>query len=131
MEARAGRLEALRTRDMPTIEKTIVHVPQPKALVKNEVIKVSEKVKSKLPVVAVWYTWRYKLPAWRTADVMAPGVVIGQAIGRLGCFAAGCCFGKPADVPWAVTFTDIYDFSKRWSSRSWQSIRSRGTAGMD
>ena len=53
MEARAGRLEALRTRDMPTIEKTIVHVPQPKALVKNEVIKVSEKVKSKSPKATV------------------------------------------------------------------------------
>jgi phosphatidylglycerol:prolipoprotein diacylglycerol transferase len=39
---------------------------------------------------------------------LAPGVVIGQAIGRLGCFAAGCCFGKPASVPWAVTFTDVY-----------------------
>ena len=34
--------------------------------------------------------------------------MIGQAIGRLGCFFAGCCFGKPADLPWAVTFTDTY-----------------------
>ena len=58
--------------------------------------------------VAIWYVWRFKLPAWATADVMAPGVIIGQAIGRLGCFAAGCCFGKPASVPWAVTFTDVY-----------------------
>ena len=58
--------------------------------------------------VAVWFVWRYKLPGWATADVLAPGVVIGQAIGRLGCFAAGCCFGKPASVPWAVTFTDVY-----------------------
>ena len=58
--------------------------------------------------VAVFFVWRYKLPGWPTADVLAPGVVIGQAIGRLGCFAAGCCFGKPASVPWAVTFTDVY-----------------------
>jgi phosphatidylglycerol:prolipoprotein diacylglycerol transferase len=50
---------------------------------------------------------RYRLPAWPTADVLAPGVVVGQAIGRLGCFAAGCCWGKPADVPWAVRFTDL------------------------
>lgn len=49
---------------------------------------------------------RYGLPAWPTADVLAPGVVIGQSIGRLGCFAAGCCWGKTATVPWAVTFTD-------------------------
>jgi phosphatidylglycerol:prolipoprotein diacylglycerol transferase len=59
-------------------------------------------------LVAWWYARRYQLPGWRTADVLAPGVVIGQAIGRLGCFSAGCCWGKPATVPWAVTFTDVY-----------------------
>ncbi len=57
--------------------------------------------------VAWFYARRYGLPAWPTADVLAPGVVLGQAIGRLGCFAAGCCWGKPAQVPWAVSFTDL------------------------
>jgi phosphatidylglycerol:prolipoprotein diacylglycerol transferase len=51
---------------------------------------------------------RNRLPAWRTADVLAPGVAIGQAVGRLGCFAAGCCWGKATQVPWAVTYTDVY-----------------------
>lgn len=59
-------------------------------------------------VVAFVFARRYKLPGWSTADVLAPGVVIGQAIGRLGCFAAGCCYGKVAAVPWAVAFTDVY-----------------------
>jgi phosphatidylglycerol:prolipoprotein diacylglycerol transferase len=58
--------------------------------------------------VAWWYMRRHKLPTWRTADALAPAVVLGQAIGRLGCFAAGCCYGRPADVPWAVTFRDPY-----------------------
>jgi phosphatidylglycerol:prolipoprotein diacylglycerol transferase len=58
--------------------------------------------------VAWWYARRHRLDGWRTADALAPGVVIGQAIGRLGCFAAGCCHGRPSDVPWAVTFRDIY-----------------------
>lgn len=58
--------------------------------------------------VAWWYARRHGLPPWSTADVLAPGVALGQAIGRLGCFAAGCCYGRPTDVPWAVTFTDIY-----------------------
>lgn len=40
------------------------------------------------------------------ADVFAPGLALGQAIGRLGCFFAGCCYGKSCDRPWAVTFTD-------------------------
>jgi phosphatidylglycerol:prolipoprotein diacylglycerol transferase len=59
-------------------------------------------------LVAWWYARRHALPGWRTADVLAPGVVVGQAIGRLGCFAAGCCWGKASSVPWAVTFTDVY-----------------------
>lgn len=51
---------------------------------------------------------RFGLPGWRTADALAPGVILGQAVGRLGCFAAGCCHGRPAEVPWAVRFTDVY-----------------------
>jgi phosphatidylglycerol---prolipoprotein diacylglyceryl transferase len=58
--------------------------------------------------VAWWYAKRHALPPWATADVLAPGVVIGQAIGRLGCLCAGCCHGRPASVPWAVTFHDEY-----------------------
>jgi len=58
--------------------------------------------------VAFWYARRHQLDGWKTADVLAPGVVLGQAVGRLGCFMAGCCYGKPADVPWAVTFRDLY-----------------------
>jgi phosphatidylglycerol:prolipoprotein diacylglycerol transferase len=58
--------------------------------------------------VAWWYASRHGLDGWRTADALAPGVAIGQAIGRLGCFNAGCCFGRATDLPWGVTFTDIY-----------------------
>jgi len=58
--------------------------------------------------VAWWYARRHALSGWRTADVLAPGVALGQAIGRLGCFAAGCCYGKVCDRPWAVTFHDAY-----------------------
>jgi phosphatidylglycerol---prolipoprotein diacylglyceryl transferase len=59
-------------------------------------------------LVAWWYARRHRMPGWPTADVLAPGVVLGQAIGRLGCFAAGCCWGKATQVPWAVVFTDMY-----------------------
>ena len=58
--------------------------------------------------VAWWYARRHALPPWKTSDALAPAVVLGQCIGRLGCFSAGCCYGKPADVPWAVTFRDSY-----------------------
>jgi phosphatidylglycerol:prolipoprotein diacylglycerol transferase len=48
---------------------------------------------------------RYKLPWWKTADAFAPGLALGNAIGRQGCFAAGCCWGKPTTLPWGVEFT--------------------------
>src|SRR3954447_20185420 len=52
--------------------------------------------------IAVWYMRRTKLPGLRTADVFAPAVALGHGIGRLGCFAAGCCWGQQCDRPWAV-----------------------------
>ena len=58
--------------------------------------------------VAAWFIRRYGLPFWQTGDALAPAVVLGQAIGRLGCFSAGCCYGRETGVPWAVTFRDAY-----------------------
>jgi phosphatidylglycerol:prolipoprotein diacylglycerol transferase len=59
-------------------------------------------------VVAVWYIRRVGLPLWTTCDVFAPGIALGHVVGRFGCFFAGCCYGKPTNVPWAITFTDPY-----------------------
>lgn len=47
----------------------------------------------------------YKLPFWKVADAFAPAVALGQAFGRQGCFAAGCCWGKETDLPWGVHFS--------------------------
>lgn len=55
-------------------------------------------------LVAVLYMRKQSLPVWKTMDAFAPGVAIGQAIGRLGCFAAGCCWGRECDLPWGVRF---------------------------
>jgi phosphatidylglycerol:prolipoprotein diacylglycerol transferase len=41
---------------------------------------------------------------WRLGDLAAPTLAIGHGIGRLGCFLAGCCFGKASSAPWAVAF---------------------------
>lgn len=48
----------------------------------------------------------YKLPWWRTADAFAPGIAIGQAIGRLGCYSAGCCWGEPTTSAIGVQFKE-------------------------
>jgi phosphatidylglycerol:prolipoprotein diacylglycerol transferase len=57
-------------------------------------------------LVAFWYIARHRMPFWRTCDVFAPAIALGHVTGRLGCLAAGCCYGRPADVPWAITFTN-------------------------
>ncbi|MCI0401990.1 MAG: prolipoprotein diacylglyceryl transferase [Acidobacteria bacterium] len=62
--------------------------------------------------VSLWYMRRHRLPLLKTLDVFAPGVALGHAVGRLGCFAAGCCYGKPTDLPWGVTFTS--ELANRW-----------------
>ncbi len=41
---------------------------------------------------------------FRVADMFAPGLAAGHALGRVGCFFAGCCYGRSCDLPWAVTF---------------------------
>ncbi len=46
-----------------------------------------------------------KLPFFKTADTIAPGAALGHGIGRLGCFFAGCCYGRQCDLPFAVQFS--------------------------
>jgi phosphatidylglycerol:prolipoprotein diacylglycerol transferase len=48
----------------------------------------------------------YGLPFWKVSDAFAPGVALGQAFGRQGCFSAGCCWGKETTLPWGVHFTE-------------------------
>ncbi len=62
-------------------------------------------------LAGAWLMRRYALPVLPTFDVFGPGLALGQAIGRLGCFAAGCCWGVKCDRPWAVRFTN-YDANK-------------------
>jgi phosphatidylglycerol:prolipoprotein diacylglycerol transferase len=58
-------------------------------------------------VAAVLFFRRHRsLPFWRAADLAAPAIALGQAIGRIGCFMAGDDYGRAASVPWSVTFTD-------------------------
>ena len=61
-----------------------------------------------IAAVAVGYflVRRYKLNIWSTGDLMAPGIALGHVVGRFGCLLAGCCYGRPTDVGWAITFTN-------------------------
>jgi len=57
-------------------------------------------------LVGLWYVRRNRMPLAKTADAVAPGITLAQAIGRVGCLTAGCCYGKPTTVAWALTFVD-------------------------
>lgn len=57
-------------------------------------------------VAAAWYIRKHRMPALATCDAFAPGLALGHAIGRVGCFAAGCCWGKPTQAFWGVTFNN-------------------------
>lgn len=60
------------------------------------------------PLAAVpfgfWYMRKHQLPFWRTADIIIPGLVTSHAMGRIGCLAAGCCFGRPTGTTYGIKF---------------------------
>jgi phosphatidylglycerol:prolipoprotein diacylglycerol transferase len=57
---------------------------------------------------AFFYIRKRRMPLWATADVVVPGVALGQAIARVGCLSAGCCYGRFSTLPWSITFTSQY-----------------------
>jgi phosphatidylglycerol---prolipoprotein diacylglyceryl transferase len=57
-------------------------------------------------ILLVLYVWRQHMSFLSVADVFAAPLALGHAIGRLGCFSAGCCWGKPTHLPWGVVFTN-------------------------
>ncbi len=60
-----------------------------------------------LALIVAFFYIRHQGWPWRpTLDALALGAPLGQFLGRIGCFMAGCCYGKPSDVPWAVTFNN-------------------------
>ena len=54
----------------------------------------------------VIYMKRHRMAVWKTFDLFAPALALGDFLGRIGCFFAGCCYGRECSYPWAVTFTD-------------------------
>jgi phosphatidylglycerol:prolipoprotein diacylglycerol transferase len=69
--------------------------------------------------VVAYFCRRERWSFWRLGDVIVPGLAVGHAIGRVGCLAAGCCFGKACAAPWAVHFGP--------GSVAFEELRSDGT----
>jgi phosphatidylglycerol---prolipoprotein diacylglyceryl transferase len=49
-------------------------------------------------LTAAWYLKKHGLPFWKVSDVFMPGVALGHSLGRIGCFLAGCCYGRPCNL---------------------------------
>ena len=58
-------------------------------------------------IIIPWYLKYIKVPALPLLDVAALNAPLLHAISRLGCFMAGCCYGRPSNVFWAITYTDV------------------------
>jgi len=61
-----------------------------------------------IPAVIVGVLYLYFKRVWvaKVADIVSPPLALGIGIGRIGCFLAGCCFGKPTSLPWGVIFPE-------------------------
>ena len=54
--------------------------------------------------IIFFYLYYHKLPIRHYLDILAIGLMLALVFGRIGCFLNGCCFGKPAELLWAVRF---------------------------
>lgn len=61
-------------------------------------------------VASYFYIRRAQLPLAESLDILAPALTLGHAFGRIGCLAAGCCYGSYCELPWAVRLhSDLVD----------------------
>lgn len=55
-------------------------------------------------LTAIWFAKRWGISFWKLSDTLTPSLILGQAIGRIGCFLNGCGYGSPTRLPWGVVF---------------------------
>ncbi len=53
-----------------------------------------------------WAARALRLPALPLLDRAAPALALGHGVGRVGCFLAGCCYGRPAEPPWGIVLAE-------------------------
>ncbi len=60
-------------------------------------------------LMTVWYTKINNMNLWQTLDTSTPAIIFGHAIGRIGCFFNGCCYGVETNLPWGIVFPDEHE----------------------
>jgi len=93
------------SRLLHVIDKWSYYMANPAQIIGFEGLTVYGAVLGALLAVLI-YCWVKKLSFWLIGDVIAPGAILGQAIGRIGCIMNGCCYGLPTSLPWGVVYTN-------------------------
>ena len=62
-------------------------------------------------IAAVWFCRKRRIPLLKFADALAPAAALGQTLGQFACLANGDAYGRPTDLPWAITYTDPRSFA--------------------
>jgi len=86
------------------IDKWEYYIAHPRQIIAFEGLTVYGAVIGALVAVLI-YAWVRKLSFWQLGDIAAPGAILGQAVGRIGCLINGCCFGLRTSLPWAVVYS--------------------------
>ena len=87
------------------IDKLGYYMAHPEQIIRFEGLTVYGAVIGALLAVFI-YCWVKKLSFWQMGDVIAPGAILGQAIGRIGCLINGCCYGLTTSLPWGLVYTN-------------------------
>ncbi len=57
-------------------------------------------------VVAFWYSRKNHIPFLKFGDILVPGIALAQTLGQFACLLNGDSYGRPTNLPWAITYTD-------------------------
>lgn len=77
-------------------------------------------------IVGWIYTHKYKLDFWKMADIVAPGIILGQGLGRIACFLNGDAFGSPTNQGFGLVYPpgtpayDAYGSEPLWPAEIWE-----------
>ncbi|HIE17426.1 MAG TPA: prolipoprotein diacylglyceryl transferase [Dehalococcoidia bacterium] len=86
------------------VDRWDYYVAHPEQLVRLEGLTIYGAVIGAMLGMLV-YTWVKKLSFWQIGDIAAPGAILGQAVGRIGCLLSGCCYGVATSLPWGIVYT--------------------------
>lgn len=69
-------------------------------------------------LATIWFARRQRISFWKLSDTLTPSLILGQALGRVGCFLNGCCYGVPTRLPWGIIFPEGSSANREYGFQS-------------